>query len=98
MKTLPSRVERLRNELARDRLEERARIDAVIADFGGGTDAPAALRRMAEEVAYWRIRMQLISDVVAKVRSEEPFAVLGAGPHWRTGRAQAGMVALTAPV
>ena len=66
--------------------ECQARIDAVIAEFGGETDAPAALTRMAEELLYWRRRMQLIADVVAKVQAEEPFGIIGAGPHWTPGK------------
>ena len=27
--------------------------------------------------------MELISEVVSKVRTEEPFTILGAGPHWK---------------
>ena len=47
----------------------RARIDALIAEFGGEADASAA-PRMAEEILYWRKRMELISEVVSKVRTE----------------------------
>jgi hypothetical protein len=67
------------------RVRDQARIDAIVAEFDGGTDAPAALRRMAEELIYWRTRMRQISDVVAKVQAKEPFAVIGAGRHWHPG-------------
>ena len=60
--------------------DDRARIDAVIAEFNGNVDA------MAEELLYWRSRMKQIAEVVAKVQAEEPFAILGAGPHWQPGR------------
>jgi hypothetical protein len=33
---------------------------------------------MAEELLYWRSRMKRIAEVVDKVLSEEPFAILGA--------------------
>ena len=58
--------------------KRQARIDAVITEFGGETDAPAALTRMAEELLYWRRRIRLIAEVVAKVQAEEPFAIIGA--------------------
>jgi hypothetical protein len=60
-------------EERRDR-ESRKRVDAVLAEFNGNVDA------MAEEILYWRSRMRLIAEVVAKVQAEEPFAILGAGP------------------
>ena len=58
--------------------ESQAQIDAVIAEFDGATDAPAALAKMAEEILYWRSRMQQLAEVVAKIQSEEPFAIIGA--------------------
>jgi hypothetical protein len=68
----------------------QARIDAVIAEFDGESDASAALTRMAEELLYWRHRMGLIAEVVSRVRSEEPFAIIGAGPHWEPGKRKPG--------
>jgi hypothetical protein len=65
--------------------ESQARFDAVIAEFGGKTDAPAALTRMAEELLYWRRRMQLIAEVIAKVQAEEPFVIMGAGRYRKPG-------------
>ena len=46
--------------------ESQAQIDAVIAEFDGATDASAALAKMAEEILYWRSRMQQLAEVVAK--------------------------------
>ena len=71
--------------LTTKRMDHKGRIDAVIAEFGGDVDAATALTRMAEEILYWRKRMELISEVVGKVQSEEPFAIIGAGPHWKPG-------------
>jgi hypothetical protein len=48
--------------------EDRARIDEVIAEFGGATDPPDAMVRMAEEPLYWRRRIRWIEAVVAKIR------------------------------
>jgi hypothetical protein len=83
MPSKPIKVAALRERADRDC---RAQIDAVIAEFGGEADASAALTRMAEEILYWRSRMQLLSDVVAKVRTEEPFAIIGAGSYWQPGQ------------
>ena len=60
--------------------EDRARIDAVLVEFNGNIDA------MAQELLYWRSRMKQIAKVVAKVQNEDPFAILGAGPHWQPGQ------------
>jgi len=81
MKTSPSRVERLRDELARDRLEDRARIDAVIAEFGGDTDAPAALARMAEAILHYRHCLRQFVDAGEMVAQGKQFIVLGPGPY-----------------
>jgi hypothetical protein len=83
MKTSPSRVERLRNELARDRLEERARIDAVIAEFGGDTDAPVALAHMAEAILRYRHCLRQFVDAGEMIAQGKPFIVMGPGPYWR---------------
>jgi hypothetical protein len=56
----------------------------------GDVDARAALIRMAEEILYWRRRIRWIAAVVDKVQSEEPFAILPAGPHWQPGRRDRG--------
>ena len=58
--------------------ESRALVDAVITEFNGVTDAPAALVKMAKEILYWRSRMQQLAEVVTKIQSEEPFAIIGA--------------------
>ncbi len=87
---MTNRAELMRDVRARRDLDNQAQVDAIIAEFNGDADAAAALARLAEEILYWRIRMRLIADVVAKVRSEEPFAVLGAGPHWHPGERKPG--------
>jgi hypothetical protein len=70
--------------------DDQMKIEATIAEFGGEADARAALIRMAEEILYWRRRIRWIEAVVAKVRSEEPFAILSAGPHWQPGQRERG--------
>jgi hypothetical protein len=70
--------------------ENQARVDEVIAEFGGDIDAAGALTRMAEEILYWRRRIKWIEGVVAKVRREEPFAIINAGPHWEPGKRERG--------
>ena len=59
--------------------ENQALVDEVIAEFGGNADA------MAQEILYWRSRMRQLVDVVGKIESEEPFAIIGAGPLWKPG-------------
>jgi hypothetical protein len=70
--------------------ENQAQVDDAIAEFGGDTDAAGALTRMAEEILYWRRRIKWISAVVRKVETEEPFAIINAGPHWEPGKRERG--------
>ena len=59
--------------------ENQALVDEVIAEFGGNANA------MAQEILYWRSRMRQLTEVVGKIQSEEPFAIVGAGPYWKSG-------------
>jgi hypothetical protein len=70
--------------------EARAQVEGLIAEFNGESDAAGALTRMGEEILYWRHRMGLIADVVAKIQHEEPFAILGAGRYWEPGKRKPG--------
>lgn len=76
------REERLREACERSQRLERARIDVVVAEFGGDVDA------MAREILSWRRHVRQLEEVVAKVRTGEPFVVMGAEPHWKPGRAR----------
>jgi hypothetical protein len=62
--------------------EARARVEGVIAEFGGATDASTTLVRMAEELLYCRGVMQILIEVTDNIQAEKPFAVMGAGPLW----------------
>ena len=48
----------------RERMEQcrQAQIDAVIAEFGGDTDASAALTRMAEALLHYRQWLRQLVD------------------------------------
>ena len=62
--------------------EQQTRIEGVIEDFGGAADAPTTMARMAGELLYCRETMQDILAFMDKIRTEEPFGLFGAGPHW----------------
>lgn len=68
-----------------ERLEQhrQGQIDAVIAEFGGDTDAPAALARMAQTLLDYRHWLRQFVDAGEMVQQGKPFIVLGPGPHWR---------------
>jgi hypothetical protein len=59
----PERVKRKR----------RAEIDSVIAEFGGDTDAPAALARMAETLLHYRHVLRQLADAGEMIREGKPF-------------------------
>jgi acetoin utilization deacetylase AcuC-like enzyme len=63
--------------------DDRARIDAVIAEFGGDTDAPAALTRMAQALLDYRHLLQQFIDAGEMIQQGKPFIVMGPGPHWK---------------
>jgi hypothetical protein len=65
------------------RRERQAEIDAVIARFGGDTDAPLALARMAETLLHYRHWLRQLADGVEMVQQGKPFIVLGPGQHWK---------------
>ena len=62
--------------------DDRARIDAVIAEFGGDTDASAALTRMAQALLDYRHLLRQLIDAGEMIRDGKPFIVIGPGPHW----------------
>jgi hypothetical protein len=60
--------------------DDRAQVAQVVAEFDG--DAA----RMAEEILYWRRRIERLVEVVTKFESREPFILMGGqGLHgaWR---------------
>jgi hypothetical protein len=64
-------------------LERHAEIDAVIAEFGGDTDAATALTGMAQALLQYRHCLRQLVDAGAMIQQGKPFVVLGPGPHWR---------------
>jgi hypothetical protein len=62
--------------------EDRARIDAVITEFGGDTDAAATMTRMAEAMLSYRHLLRQFIDAGEMIREGKPFIVLGPGQHW----------------
>ena len=73
--------------MAREWREQReqdycARIDAVMAEFGGNTDASAALTRMAQALLDYRHLLRQFIDAGEMIRDGKPFIVIGPGPHW----------------
>jgi hypothetical protein len=62
--------------------QRQAEIGAVIAEFGGDTDAPAALTRMAEAMLSYRHWLRQFVDAGEMIRQGKPFVVMGPGPHW----------------
>jgi hypothetical protein len=63
--------------------DRRAEIDAVIAEFGGATDAPATMMRMAQTLLDYRRALQQFADAGEMVRQGAPFAVIGPGRLWK---------------
>jgi hypothetical protein len=70
----------------RERREQhrQAEIDAVITEFGGDTDPPAALTRMAEAMLSYRHWLRQLVDAGEMIRQGKPFVVMGPGPHWES--------------
>jgi hypothetical protein len=62
--------------------DDRARIDAVISEFGGNTDAPVTLTRMAQALLDYRHLLRQFIDAGEMIREGKPFIVMGPGPHW----------------
>jgi hypothetical protein len=56
--------------------EDRARIDAVIAEFGGD------MTRMAQTLLEYRHLLRQFIDAGEMIREGKPFIVLGPGQHW----------------
>jgi hypothetical protein len=67
----------IKEQIARER---QAEIDAVIAEFGGDTDAATALTGMAQALL---LCLRQLVDAGAMIQQGKPFVVLGPGPHWR---------------
>jgi acetoin utilization deacetylase AcuC-like enzyme len=63
--------------------DDRARIDAVIVEFGGDTDASATLTRMAQALLDYRHLLRQFIDAGEMIREGKPFIVMGPGPHWK---------------
>ena len=63
--------------------EHQARIDETIDAFGGTADAAVTMVRMAEELLQYRRVMRNAIGFVGAIQSEEPFVIMGAGPHWK---------------
>jgi hypothetical protein len=61
----------------------QAQIDAVLAEFGGDTDASAALTRMAEALLHYRQWLRQLVDAGEMIQRGKPFIVLGPGPYWK---------------
>jgi hypothetical protein len=57
--------------------QRRAEIDAVIAEFGGDTNALAAA------LLSYRHWLRQLVDAGGMIREGKPFIVMGPGPHWR---------------
>ena len=62
--------------------ERRAKIDAVIVEYGGHTDAAATLARMAQALLDYRHLLRQFIDAGEMIREGKPFIVLGPGQHW----------------
>jgi hypothetical protein len=62
----------------------QAEIDLIVAEFGGD---PA---RMAEALLYYRHWLRQLVDAGELIRRGEPFAIIGPGPHWKSGQAGQG--------
>jgi hypothetical protein len=63
-------------------LQRQAEIDAVIAEFGGDTDASATLTRMAQALLEYRRCLRQVVHAGELIRQGKPFAIMGPGPHW----------------
>ena len=61
----------------------QAQIDAVLAEFGGDTDASAALTRMAEALLHYRQWLRQLVDAGEMIQQGKPFIVMGPGPYWK---------------
>jgi hypothetical protein len=57
--------------------EDRARIDAVIAEFGGD------MTRMARALLDYRHLLRQFIDAGEMIREGKPFIVMGPGSHWK---------------
>lgn len=67
----------------REQMEQsrQAKIDAVIAEFGGDTDASAALTHMAEALLHYRQWLRQLVDAGEMIQRGKPFIVMGPGPY-----------------
>jgi hypothetical protein len=72
----------------------QAEIDAVITEFGGDTDAPAALTRMAEAMLSYRHWLRQLVDAGEMIREGKPFIVMGPRAALDAGSAEAMAAAL----
>jgi hypothetical protein len=72
----------IKEQIARER---QAEIDAVIAEFGGDTDAATALTGMAQALLHYRHCLRQLADAGEMIREGRPFIVMGAGhgSNWK---------------
>lgn len=63
--------------------KRQAEIDAIIAEFGGAADAPAALGSMAAALLGYRRWLRQLVDAGKMIEQGKPFAIIGPGPHWQ---------------
>jgi hypothetical protein len=63
-------------------LERQAEIDAIIAEFGGDTDAATALTGMAQALLHYRHCLRRLADAGEMSQQDKPFIVMGPGSYW----------------
>jgi hypothetical protein len=80
------RARRVREAGEQREQQRQAEIDAVIAEFGGDTDASATLIRMAQALLSYRHWLRQLVDAGEMVRQGKPFVVMGPGPYWEPGQ------------
>ena len=73
---MASKAFRLAELQERRERSRRAEIDAVLAEFGGNTDA------MAEALLHCRQWLRRLVDAGEMIQQGKPFIVMGAGPYY----------------
>jgi hypothetical protein len=63
--------------------QDRAQVAAVIAEFGGDTDASTTLIRMAEALLHYRHWLRQFVDAGEMIQQGKRFVVMGPGPYWK---------------
>jgi hypothetical protein len=72
-----ARIARLQEHLEQAKQSHRAKIDAVIAEFGGDTT------RLAEALLHYRQWLRQLVDAGEMIQRGKPFIVMGPGPYCR---------------